>query len=242
MIRFLTPGLKKKAAVVAVIFENPFETSMRAAEMGADLLELRLDLLGTKTPEKAVEIIRQIKSKTNLPVIITNRSSKEGGKWVGREAERTGLINDLLSLQDAPDAIDIELSTDRDKRDIIVKAAKKCGITVIISAHDFSKTPAAREMKSTLEEAFLAGADIAKLAVMPHSMRDILDLLEVTLDASDAGWAVCTIAMGELGKHTRVIAPFYGSVLTYASVESTVTAAPGQLPVAELKKLMELLE
>ena len=97
-------------------------------------------------------------------------------------------------------------------------------------------------MKATLEEAFLAGADIAKLAVMPHSMRDVLDLLESYTGCQGSGRAVCTIAMGKLGKHTRVIAPFYGSVLTYASVESTVSAAPGQLPVDELKKIMELLE
>ena len=97
-------------------------------------------------------------------------------------------------------------------------------------------------MKATLEEAFLAGADIAKLAVMPHSMKDVLNLLKVTLDAKEAGRAVCTIAMGKLGKHTRVIAPFYGSILTYASVESSMSAAPGQLPVDELKKIMELLE
>ena len=97
-------------------------------------------------------------------------------------------------------------------------------------------------MKATLEDAFLAGADIAKLAVMPHSMRNVLDLLKVTLDARGAGRAVCTIAMGKLGKHTRVIAPFYGSVLTYASVENTMSTAPGQLPVDELKKIMELLE
>ncbi len=91
-------------------------------------------------------------------------------------------------------------------------------------------------MKATLEEAFLAGADIAKLAVMPHSMRDILDLLEVTLDAEMLVRAVCTIAMGKLGKHTRVIAPFYGSVLTYASVESTVSAAPGTASCRRIKE------
>ena len=97
-------------------------------------------------------------------------------------------------------------------------------------------------MKGILEEAFLAGADIAKLAVMPNSRRDILDLLEVTMDARETGRAACTIAMGKLGKHTRVIAPFYGSVLTYASVDNTISAAPGQLPVNEVKKIMELLE
>jgi 3-dehydroquinate dehydratase len=48
--------------------------------------------------------------------------------------------------------------------------------------------------------------------------------------------------MGRLGKHTRVIAPFYGSVLTYAAVDSEVSAAPGQFQVDEIKKILELLE
>lgn len=210
--------------------------------MGADVLEIRLDLLGIRDLEIATETIRKIKSETGLPVIVTNRSNTEGGNWEGKEADRVGLLTNLLSIKDGPDAVDIELSAEREERDSVVKAARTCGKTIIISSHDFLKTPSFQEIKATLEEAFLAGADIAKLAVMPRSMRDVLDLLKVTLDAREAGKAVCTIAMGELGKHTRVIAPFYGSVLTYASVEGTVSAAPGQLPVDKLKKIMELLE
>ena len=242
MIHIGPLDLEEKTAVVAVILEKPLETSKKAAEMGADVLEIRLDLLGIRDLEMATETIRKIKSETGLPVIITNRSNKEGGKWEGKEAERVGLLTTLLSIKDGPDAVDIELSAEREERDCVVKAARTSGKTIIISSHDFLKTPSFQEIKATLEEAFLAGADIAKLAVMPHSMRDVLDLLRVTLDAREAGRAVCTIAMGKTGKHTRVIAPFYGSVLTYASVEGTVSAAPGQLPVDKLKKIMELLE
>ncbi|MGI5990902.1 MAG: type I 3-dehydroquinate dehydratase [Methanosarcina sp.] len=242
MIHIGPLDLEKKAAVAAVILENPLETSKKAAEMGADLLEIRLDLLGIKDLEIAAETIRKIKSKTGLPVILTNRSNTEGGKWEGKEAERIGLLTNLLSLEAGPDAVDIELSAGRETRDQIIKAAKTCGKTVIISSHNFLKTPAFQEMKTTFEEAFLAGADIVKLAIMPHSMRDVLNLLRATLDAREAGGAVCAIAMGKLGKHTRVIAPFYGSVLTYASVEGTVPAAPGQFQVDEVKKIMELLE
>jgi 3-dehydroquinate dehydratase-1 len=242
MVRIGPLDLEKKPATVAVILENPFETSKKAAEMGADVLEIRLDLLGIRDLETAAETIRKIKSETELPVIITNRPRNEGGKWEGEEGERIGLIIDLLSLKDGPDAVDIELSAEKIERDSTVKVAKTHGKTVIISAHDFSRTPSSQEMKVTLEKAFLAGADIAKLAVMPHSMRDTLDLLDVALDARNAGRTVCTIAMGKLGKHTRAIAPLYGSVLTYASVENSMSSAPGQLPVDELKRVMELLE
>lgn len=234
--------LEKGAAVVAVILENPLETSKKAAEKGADILEIRLDLLGIRDPEKAAETIREIKSETGLPVLVTNRSGAEGGKWEGKEEDRIGLLTDLLSLKDGPDAIDIEFSAGRKERDKVIKAAKDHGKTIIVSSHDFSKTPSFQEMRTTLEEMFLAGADIAKLAVMPQSMEDTLNLLRVTLDFKNAGKSVCTIAMGRQGKHTRVIAPLYGSVLTYASIESDATAAPGQLPVNEVKKIMEMLK
>ncbi len=238
--------LEKKAAVVAVILEKPSETSKTAAEKGADILEIRLDLLRIRDLERAAEIIREIKSEAGIPVIATNRSSSEGGKWEGTEEDRTGLLTGLLNypffLKEGPDAVDIELSASREERDKVIKAAKDHGKTVIVSSHYFSKTPSPREMKAILEEMFLAGADIAKLAVMPQSMEDVLNLLRVTLDFRNEGKSVCTIAMGKPGKHTRVVAPLYGSVLTYASVESGAAAAPGQLPVDEVKKIMEMLK
>ncbi len=234
--------LEKKTAVVAVILEKPLENSKKAAEKGADILEIRLDLLGIRNPERAAEVIREIKAETGLPIIVTSRSGAEGGKWDGEEEDRTGLLINLLSLKDGPDAIDIELSAGMKERNRVIKAAKDRETAVIVSSHDFLKTPPLQNMRTIIEEMFLAGADIAKLAVMPLSVGDTLNLLRVTLDFKDAGKSVCTIAMGSQGKHTRVVAPFYGSVLTYASIESDESAAPGQLPVNEIKRIMEMLK
>ncbi|WP_410508213.1 type I 3-dehydroquinate dehydratase [Methanosarcina hadiensis] len=242
MTRIGSFDLEKRAAVVAVILEEPLETSKKAAEKGADILEIRLDLLGIRDLDKAAETVRKIKSGTGIPVIVTNRSGTEGGKWEGKEENRTGLLAELLSFKDGPDAIDIELSADRKARDKVIKAAKDNGKTVIVSSHDFLKTPSLQEMRTTLEEMFLAGADISKLAVMPQSMEDTLNLLRVTLDFKDRGRPVCTIAMGSQGKHTRAISPLYGSVLIYASIESDAAVAPGQLPIDEVKKIMGMLK
>lgn len=41
-------------------------------------------------------------------------------------------------------------------------------------------------MMGVIREAFEAGADIAKLAVMPHTFEDVLRLLEVTLHSKYA--------------------------------------------------------
>ncbi|MFY1112422.1 MAG: type I 3-dehydroquinate dehydratase [Methanosarcinaceae archaeon] len=247
MTRIGNFDLEKKAAVVAVINDSlsPLESSRKAAEMGADVLEIRLDLLGIRDSGLAVEITGKIKAENGLPLILTNRSSAEGGKWEGSEKERIEILKELLTSfsreggVDTADAVDIELSAGEKEKAELISTAKKQGKTVIVSFHDFSKTPSFQEMEKIIEEAFRAGADIAKLAVMPGSMQDVLDLLRLTLNAREAKRPVCTIAMGKLGKHTRVIAPLYGSVLSYASVESS--AAPGQLQANEVKKMMELL-
>lgn len=221
-------SLELNKSIVAAIGKNPIDSAIKAKKLGADILELRIDLLDDYS--EAEFIIREMK-KTGLPVLITNRPKQEGGAWEKSEAERIGV---LISLMPIADAIDIELCAK--DRDFVVKEAKNAGKTVIISTHYFQKTPETKVMKNVLEESFTAGADIAKLAVMPESFDDVLRLFDVTLHAKGA---VCTIAMGDIGKHSRVIAPVYGSVMTYGSVDTAI--APGQLRVDKLKSILELV-
>ncbi len=219
-------GLNLNRSIVASIGKNPLESAIKAKHLGADILEIRIDLLDDE-PHKSLQDLR----KTGLPIIITNRANQEGGAWNGTEDER---IQTLISLLPLGDAIDIELCAGQ--RDAVVKKAKSIGKRVIISTHDFQKTPDYNVMMEVIRESFGAGADIAKLAVMPCSFEDVLRLLDVTLHAEGA---VCTIAMGEIGKHSRLIAPIYGSVMTYGYVENAI--APGQLRVDELKSMLLLL-
>ncbi|MGM0771123.1 MAG: type I 3-dehydroquinate dehydratase [Halobacteriota archaeon] len=233
MVRIGNFDLDERAGLVAAISKDPLIQSKAAASTGADILEIRLDLLRIDTPEAASELLKKLRSDTNLPCIATNRLQKEGGNWEGSEEDRIALLEEILPFTDA---IDVELSAEPELRDRLVKKAKEAGKTVIISSHDFDRTPEKDVIRNILERSRQAGADIAKLAVMPNSMHDTLDLLEVTLNEDN----VCTIAMGHFGKHTRIVGPCYGSKLTYASVSNAV--APGQLKVHELKKALEMLQ
>ncbi len=218
-------GLNLNKSIVASISDNPLESGLNAKRLGADILELRIDLLGADT-----QILRELR-KVGLPVIITNRMKQEGGAWEGTEHDR---IRTLLSLLDLADAIDIELCAGM--RDVVVNKTRIAGKTVIISTHDFKRTPEYDVMMGMIRESFDAGADIAKIAVMPRSHEDVLRLLDVTLHA---GRPVCTIAMGETGRHSRVIAPIYGSVMTYG--HAGTETAPGQLRVDELRSILKIL-
>jgi 3-dehydroquinate dehydratase-1 len=215
-----------KKSVVAAIGKNPVSSANKAKQLGADILELRIDLL----TENPLDILEELK-KLGLPIIITNRIKEEGGAWERDEDER---ILELISLIPLADAVDIELCAK--KRDSVVNIAKNSGKTVIISTHNFQSTPGNEFMGGVIRESLDAGADIAKLAVMPKSLQDVLRLLDVTLNANGH---VCTIAMGEKGKHSRAIAPVYGSVMTYGYVDTPT--APGQLKVDELKYILKML-
>lgn len=219
-------SLKLNKSIVASIGKSPVESAIKARKLGADLLELRIDLMDTDAFHELAEL-----KNPGLPVIITNRMKQEGGAWDGSEDERIRILNSLIPLADA---VDIELCAG--ERDAVVKKAKSAGKTVIISTHDFQKTPELDVMMGIIRESFEACADIAKLAVMPQSFEDVLRLFELTLHSKKP---VCTIAMGNIGRHSRIVAPIYGSVLTYGYVDKP--AAPGQLRVDELKSILKLL-
>ncbi|WP_406655624.1 type I 3-dehydroquinate dehydratase [Methanolobus sp. ZRKC2] len=233
MVKIGTFDLDKKPAIVSVIDDDPAENAKAANWLGADVLELRLDLLNFSDLDETKKTIERIKANTNLPCIATNRLQSDGGKWEGSEGERIKVLIDILPFVEA---VDIELSADEEQRNKVIEAAKAIGVTVIVSAHDFNVTPSVEEMEKILSIAHESGADIAKLAVMAQSKQDVLNVLQATADMEKP---VCTIAMGEVGKHSRIVAPCYGSLLTYGAIAKAV--APGQIKIHELKSALEIL-
>jgi 3-dehydroquinate dehydratase-1 len=225
--------LSKEAAVVAVISHSPLEQAKAALLQGADILEIRLDLLGIEDIKSTLELLASLKSEVDLPCIATNRLPSDGGKWEGNEEDR---IQILLKVLKFVDAVDVELAAPADSREKIIKPAHELGKTVIMSHHDFNETPSIEKMKDILERAWKCGGDIAKFAAKANSPADTINLLRVTYEATKP---VCMISMGNIGRHTRVIAPLYGSLLTYGAVGEAV--APGQLTIAELKRTMKVL-
>ncbi|QLC49069.1 type I 3-dehydroquinate dehydratase [Methanolobus zinderi] len=233
MVKIGNFDLDKRPAIVAVIDDDPAENAKAAKWLGANVLELRLDLLNFSDLDEAKKTIERIKVNTSLPCIATNRLQADGGKWEGSEDERIAFLIDILPFVEA---VDIELSAGADQRNKVIEAAKAAEVTVIVSAHDFNETPTVEEMKKILKSAHEAGGDIAKLAVMAKSKQDVLDVLQATADMEKP---VCTIAMGEVGKHSRIVAPCYGSRLTYGAIAQAV--APGQIKIHELKSALEIL-
>lgn len=216
-----------KTKICVPIFEKTYKTVIQAAknsfEAGADLVEFRIDAMDYPNPDDVLNIIKDI----NHPLIATNRKIDEGGFFKGSESERTEI---LLTAAKHADIIDIELETDLDHMNKVIKASK----FTIISYHDFKKTPPLDFLLDVVSRERKLG-DIAKFAVMPKNISDTLVVLNVLSQVEKT----VGIAMGDIGKYTRVVAPLFGSPITFASLDNI--SAPGQLDIRTTKNFLDKL-
>ncbi|MBA5941915.1 MAG: type I 3-dehydroquinate dehydratase [Methanophagales archaeon] len=230
--------------IVGVIRRLSIRDAERAEEDGADLIELRIDRLGMEESsiEKMKEFVSLLKVKMPIPVpvLITNRKKEEGGSFIGSEDERIGMLSSILDTVEV-DAIDIEFSSSAADRKKIVEKAKRLHIPVIFSFHDFNGMPGRSELLNLIARMYDEGGSIAKIAVTPETFRDALSLLSLTDELSREGKLLAAIGMGPVGRHLRVIAPLYGSVLTYGVIEGEEEVAPGQFSVKELRSILKRL-
>jgi len=212
-----------KPRIVAVLGKEAARDVYAAGD--ADMIEVRLDLVA-EDPLRAIEAVRRA---TRLPIIATNRLKSEGGSFEGSEEKRIELLEKASAYADY---VDIELAAER--RDELIG---RLDMPVIVSYHDFARTPGREKLQAILAEMKGCSAALAKIAVTPTSQKDNLLLLDFLLDAD---LPLCMIAMGEMGRHLRAVAPIYGSVLTYGYISEAT--APGQMSVRELRQALKLLD
>lgn len=169
------------------------------------------------------------------PLLFTIRTHEEGGAVQMEGAAYAGAC--ILAAQHAQ-AVDVQFFVPGAKE--IVRQVQACGAKAIVSSHDFEKTPGTDEMKARLRAMEEMRADVVKLAVMPQNAQDVLRLLDLTAWAKEAcDCPVITMAMGELGKISRVAGEVFGSAMTFGSLGEQ--SAPGQLDVDTLMKVLDAL-
>jgi 3-dehydroquinate dehydratase I len=191
-----------------------------------DLFEARIDLIGRGWQE----MIRHL----DKPWIACNRTSLEGGSWKGSEADR---IDELLKALDlGAHVIDIELNTP-DIQKIINKI--RGNAEILVSLHDFKRTPSLPGMREIIKKQIAIGADICKLVTTARSFDDNLSVSQLISDFP--GKRLVAFAMGALGITSRILCPLVGGDFTYASIARGKESAPGQLTVQELTRIYKML-
>jgi 3-dehydroquinate dehydratase-1 len=213
--------LGKKPCVAAVIDALvPMQDLLDLKRLGVDLLEARLDLID-KPLDCIEKYLFDVKLGVCLPIIGTVR---ENERTAGKRSEY------FQRMMPYVDCVDIELGSP-DARELH-EIAK--GAAVIVSYHDFERTPDIKTLRRMAERARGQGADIVKLVTTARNSDDAWRLITF---AGTSETPVVAFAMGEPGAFSRVRACEFGSLFTYGYITGAV--APGQLSAAELVKKLK---
>ena len=212
-----------------IIDENVDHTLSIALLENIDIIELRIDQFKDKDLNHILDVIKKVKEKGFI-ALATIRSKLEGGADIPDE-ERFEIFSQIV---DYVDMVDIEYTSFRINKQVIDLYHSK-GKAVIMSYHDFEKTPSDDYIQTIIDESKLMGADIVKYAFKANSFEDVARVMCITHKNREKN--LVAILMGEIGKVSRVIAPVFGSLITYTFIGQSF--APGQI---EAEKLNELLE
>lgn len=207
---------------------RPAADALRAA--GADIVELRIDEFEDQRPGN---IAAHAAAYPGIPVIATIRLAAEGGGWTGPPEDRAPLFRAALPHAAA---LDVELQSGTALEEA-AQAARAAGARLIVSHHDFEKTPPEEELRGIVTRARAAGADLVKIAARCASRDDIHVLARLLL--GHPGVPMIVIGMGAESRLTRICFPALGSRLTFAAWDRP--SAPGQLGLQDTRALLDAL-
>lgn len=215
--------------------------AVRVADAGADLVEWRADFFeNLDNPEKTAEVLDAVSDILGqIPLLFTIRTAKEGGsKEMSAEEYARCCLN--AAKTGKADMVDVEVFGEKEKKKELIQKLHEASVKVIASSHDFVKTDDKDVLLNRFKAMNETGADILKMAVMPSDFTDVTAIMEATCEMQKyTDRPLVSMSMGKTGVISRVAGESFGSCITFGAVGQV--SAPGQLPVKELRMMLESL-
>ena len=209
--------------------DRVLETMIRARDEGADLVEWRLDV--TREPE-----VENVLPRSPLPVIATVRSVEQGGNFSGTPQEQLRLI--IRAATNGSSYVDWEFRPGEPLPDELSVMRER----VILSYHDFEHTPANKDLQLLFDQMAILRTGVIKVVTLAQRVEDNISLLNLIDRGNNRGIKVVAFCLGPLGRISRLACLLMGGAFTYAAMEGGAEAAPGQLTLAKMRQLLELLQ
>ena len=238
----------------------------KAVKLGADIVEVRLDLLWTfeekntfteKTEDgekesiefnvvqlelDAIDVedsIKTISSSIEAPLLMTCRPQRQGGNYPGSEDDRISVLEAAIATK--PSWIDLEIDIEPSKREDLVKLAGK-STRVIASLHSLESVPSVSEITQDVADAKEMG-DMVKACYYTKDRKDALRIFEsaLQLKSSDVNYSLMGVGPG--GDWSRIHAPALGQEIVFATTESGWhLAQQGRINASDLRIAWEVME
>jgi 3-dehydroquinate dehydratase-1 len=220
----------KYKTCVSIAEKTPYKIkqTLKIALKKSDYVEVRFDFLKIEQIPEAIELIKKDLSK----IVCTLRPKTEGGKFTGNEKERIAILK--LIAEYNPFLLDVEFNTLK-RNSSLVKYLKSTKTKLLVSWHDFKKTPSSAELKKKMNQMIKFSSNV-KIVCTAKSTDDSNRMLELYSKKGKSN--LISFAMGDLGRISRILCLYLGSPFTYVSLGKAI--APGQFSVDEIKKITNL--
>lgn len=200
-------------------------TQVSEASDIADYIEFRVG--SAKDPNRQLSAYSEA-----LPLILSPRSNNGNSELLQSDE-----VEKIVSAASTESIEMVELTLeDAERSNGVIKRLRDQDLQLTISHYDYNETPPKSELMKIISNCREYG-DLVKIAIFAEKEEDALLLLECLNDASRQGTEIAGYALGEVGRHTRVISSFYGSKLAYAPIRSTPESG-----TISLKQLADLLD
>ena len=213
------------------------------ASSEADIAEWRYDLKGEWKEEAFLSELQQVSETLGgKKLLFTIRTDMQGGRFPFEPSQYFRFVMGAI-YSGRIQYVDLEDITPMTDRQQAISASHMNGVKVILSYHDFEKTPPAEQILRKLRSHAISSADILKVAYMPKSPKDVAALLYATAafkEEDQEKHELITMSMGELGRISRVSGDIFGSDYTFATLGGS--SAPGQPPVETVLKILDTLQ
>lgn len=228
-LRLLLDGSGPPAVAASFDDQVDDQVLLDAVAAGMGVAEVRVDRFVSKELVHAANVVASVAAVANVPTLVTVRSSDEGGRWVGGDDARAEL---LAALTPFAHGIDVELAF-QPYLGGLVRQARDMDRVVVVSMHDFERTPPLGVLEDVVRRGRAVGGDLVKVATTTETDDDLAVLAELTKRHAADG--VIVLGMGAQGARSRVDLPRLGSRLTFA-------VAPGQEAVSGQMTIQETVE
>ena len=218
----------KTCVTIAENSSYKIKQNLKDALKKSDYVEIRFDFLKTNEIPKTLQTIKNDLKR----VVCTLRPKSEGGKFEGSEKERISILK--LIAEYNPFLLDVEFNTIKENKEL-ANYLKSTKTKLLISWHDFKKTPKFSELKNIMNKMTKFSHNV-KIVTTAKSVDDSTRTLQ--LYSKNEKNNLIAFAMGDNGRISRILCLYLGSPYTYVSLGKPV--APGQLSIDEVKKIISL--
>ena len=199
--------------IVGVTKNDIIEEAKTFHSIPVDVVEWRVDWFeGVFDFAQVEDVLKDLREALgNIPLLMTFRTSKEGGEKAIEPAAYAEL-NIKAAQTGYVDLIDVEIFTGDEIVKKIIDGAHAAGVKVI-----------------------------PKIAVMPQNKKDVLTLLAATeeMTTNYADRPIITMSMAGTGVISRLCGEVFGSSMTFGAAKKA--SAPGQMGVNDLSTVLDLL-